>query len=68
MPNPSTKNAIAKHVGVLPSQLRELSNNSYFVDINIPIEDLVDKQRNIKVTFNQILVGNIANVSPAVSA
>ena len=68
MPNPSTKNAIAKHVGVLPSQLRELSNNSYFVDINIPIEDLVDKQRNIKVTFNQILVGNIANVGPAVSA
>ena len=68
MPNPSTKNAIAKHVGVLPSQLRELSNNSYFVDINIPIEDLVDTQRNIKVTFNQILVGNIANVGPAVSA
>ena len=68
MSNPSTKNAIAKHVGVLPSQLRELSNNSYFVDINIPIEDLVDKQRNIKVTFNQILVGNIANVGPAVNA
>ena len=68
MPNPSTKNAIAKHVGVLPSQLRELSNNSYFVDINIPIEDLVDNQRNIKVTFNQILVGNIANVGPAVNA
>ena len=68
MSNPSTKNAIAKHVGVMPSQLRELPNNSYFIDINLPIEDFVDIQRNIKVTFNQILIGNIANVGPAVNA
>ena len=64
MTNPTHRKAIAKHAGVLPSQLRELSNNSYFIDANISIDDLVDTRNHIKVTFNQILVGNIANVVP----
>jgi|688.fasta_scaffold116220_4 hypothetical protein len=68
MSNITHERAIAKHAGVLPSQLRKLSTGKYFVDINVPLEPLCDARYDFTVEFSQILIGTIADVGPAVNA
>lgn len=68
MSNTIYERAIAKHTGVLPSQLRKLSDGKYFIDLNVPVEPLRDARYDFTVEFSQILIGTIANVGPAVSA
>ena len=68
MSNTIQEKAIAKHAGVLPSQLRKLSTGKYFVDINVPLEPLRDSRYDFTVEFSQILIGNIASIGPAVNA
>ena len=68
MSNITHERAIAKHAGILPSQLRKISEGKYFVDLNVPLEPLSDTRYDFTVEFSQILVGNIASVGPAVNA
>jgi len=68
MSNTIYERAIAKHAGILPSQLRKLSEGKYFIDLTVPLEPLRDSRYDFTVEFSQILVGNIASVGPAVNA
>jgi hypothetical protein len=68
MSNITYERAIARHAGVLPSQLRKLSESKYFVDINVPLEPLRDTRYDFTVEFSQILIGSIASIGPAVNA
>jgi hypothetical protein len=54
---------IAKHAGLLSTQLRQLSTNRYFLDTHDEIKTLCNDQYEIK--FSPILVGTIADVTVA---
>lgn len=64
MSNITLERALAKHAGILPSQLRQLSDNKYFIDVPSPIEPLRDNRYNFTIEFAQNLIGNIASVIP----
>lgn len=54
---------IAKHAGLLSTQLRQLSTNRYFLDTHDVIKPFCDDQ--YAITFSPILVGTIAEVTVA---
>lgn len=54
---------ILNHANVLPSQLRKLSDKSYFIDTTDPIKPISHDAFNISINFVQILVGSIAIVN-----
>ena len=63
MNNITVERAIARHIGVSPSQVRPLNKNKYFVDSNVSAEPLRDARYDFTVEFSQILVGTIAVVN-----
>jgi hypothetical protein len=51
---------IAKHAGVIKSQVRQLTPVSYFIDEYIKVNSL--KNKDFEATFEQNLIGTIVTV------
>lgn len=51
---------IAKHAGVIKSQVRQLTPVSYFIDDYIKVTSL--KNKDFEATFEQNLIGTIVTV------
>lgn len=54
--------AIAKYAGITPSQLKRLSNQSYFIDEQLTLKPLLNVCEHFDVEFNQLLVGTKVDV------
>lgn len=52
---------IAKHAGVIKSQVRQLTPVSYFIDDYIKVTSL--KNKDFEATFEQNLIGTIVTVT-----
>lgn len=52
---------IAKHAGVIKSQVRQLTPVSYFIDEYIKVTSL--KNKDFEATFEQNLIGTIVTVT-----
>lgn len=61
-PNTLLERAIARHAGVLLSQVKQLSDTQYFIDTLDPIQPLRDLRNHFMVDFSQTLVGTIGNI------